>query len=85
MRLKDKLEKIEELALKKGMFKRWRKFVKCYVVCWYLHNSGLSIRQISDISEYLFGRRVSKSSIHRAIKKIDKVVSTEDYIMNILN
>ena len=69
------LEEIEVLALESGLFKRYKNLVRYYVCAWLLYNLGLSIRQIEAISEFMFGKRLPKSSVQRAVEKINKIVS----------
>jgi len=66
-----KLEELEEIALESGLFKRY----KYYVCAWLLYHLGLSIRRIEAVSEFMFGKRLPKSSVQRAVKKLNKIVS----------
>jgi hypothetical protein len=75
MDLRVMLEELEVLALESGLFKRYRNLIRYYVCAWLLYNLGLSIRQIEAISEFMFGKRLPKSSVQRAVEKINKIVS----------
>ena len=64
------LNRLEDLALESGLFKRYRGLIRYYVCAWLLYHLGLSIRQIEAISEFMFGKRLPKSSVQRAVEKL---------------
>ncbi len=72
------LERLEGLALESGLFKRYRNLIRYYVCAWLLYNLGLSIRQIESISEFMFGKRLPKSSVQRAVEKLNRIVSERE-------
>ena len=78
MDLAKKLEELEKIALESGLFKRYRYLVRYYVRAWLLYHLGLSIRQIEAISEFMFGKRIPKSSVQRAVEKLNKIVSRRE-------
>ena len=78
MDLREKLEGLEKIALESGLFKRYRYLVKYYICAWLLYHLGLSIRQIEAISGFMFGKRLPKSSVQRAVEKLNKIVSEHE-------
>jgi hypothetical protein len=78
MDLGDMLNRLEDLALESGLFKRYKNLIRYYVCAWLLYHLGLSIRQIEAISEFMFGKRLPKSSVQRAVEKLNKIVSESE-------
>ena len=70
------------VALGSGLFKRYRNLIRYYVCAWLLYNLGLSIRQIEAISEFMFGKRLPKSSVQGAVEKLNKIVSDKEFRLN---
>jgi hypothetical protein len=73
--LREMLERLEKVVREKRVIKSYRRRIKFFVVCWVLYYSGLSVRAIEDISEFLFGERISKSAVHRGIQAINKAIA----------
>ena len=69
---------MEKTALESGLFKRYRYLVRYYVCAWLLYHLGLSIRQIEAISEFMLGKRIPKSSVQRAVEKLNRIVSEHE-------